>query len=439
MAPDPDKTMTDEQIASALFEYMRQLIYNPDKADIDASRFPDGFSDVAKGLTFIRDCALEQREFAHEIIVGKLDATPPTIENGLASGLKEVQSALLHAAWQAGEVAKGDYEQSMDYMGDFGSAFNTMVSQLKDREEALERDKRLLEQANADLESTYELTLDVSLGSERSLIFLDAETQEVLWKSDTVKKLEASSPRTMESVLEALRYCPSEVADQTVKWEHDFQVLDEKDSRDIVHLAITSRMVRWNGHRAVSHVMSDNTTEYRERLRMNDLANKDMLTGLYNRRYGMLRATSLMEDGRAFCLAFIDIDHLKYCNDSFGHSAGDDYILSISRRLGVFGDTAIACRVGGDEFMLIVPDADKDEVEGRLAAMREGMRDDELPEGYRYFHSFSFGVVDVPAGCTTKLADLLSQADSLMYRYKFKNKHLLAIDGSTDEAPDSRL
>lgn len=86
-------------------------------------------------------------------------------------------------------------------------------------------------------------------------------------------------------------------------------------------------------------------------------ASTDHLTGLPNRRYLDEKLTNLMASKQPFCFAMLDLDHFKAVNDTWGHSVGDN----ILRRLGELlrqntKGKDVACRVGGEEFALILPD-----------------------------------------------------------------------------------
>jgi two-component system, cell cycle response regulator len=107
---------------------------------------------------------------------------------------------------------------------------------------------------------------------------------------------------------------------------------------------------------------------YAHRLRTNvqqsmELALTDSLTGLYNRRYMETHLETLIEKStqtdRPLALVMIDIDHFKPINDTYGHDAGDEVLRQFSARLqaSVRG-IDLACRYGGEEFVVVMPDAD---------------------------------------------------------------------------------
>jgi hypothetical protein len=90
----------------------------------------------------------EIHEFILPLSKGKLeDVTVPLPKNFLASPFKELHSHLQHLTWQAKQVAKGDYSQRVDFMGDFSEAFNFMITSLDNNEKALKRKIGQLEEA----------------------------------------------------------------------------------------------------------------------------------------------------------------------------------------------------------------------------------------------------------------------------------------------------
>ena len=90
-------------------------------------------------------------EESHRMIVplaqGNLDDFQIRSNNFLASPFKELHASLLHLTWQATQVAQGDYQQRVDFMGDFSKAFNTMIQALDQNEKMLKRKIEELENA----------------------------------------------------------------------------------------------------------------------------------------------------------------------------------------------------------------------------------------------------------------------------------------------------
>jgi PAS domain S-box-containing protein len=122
-----------DQAVKLLFEYIRDVIYNPARAVLDLEKLPPDFHDLGEGLHYLGECILETRKFANALSRGELDGDPLSRNNEIAAPLKSLQSSLQHLTWQTQQVAMGDYQQHVDFMGDFSHAFNTMVQQLEER------------------------------------------------------------------------------------------------------------------------------------------------------------------------------------------------------------------------------------------------------------------------------------------------------------------
>lgn len=162
----------------------------------------------------------------------------------------------------------------------------------------------------------------------------------------------------------------------------------------------------------------------------------DPLTNLGNRSGFDRHVEQLWHKGDPFTCAYIDIDHLKHCNDRFGHAEGNRYILSICRTLSeTMEHDELLFRIGGDEFVLLSPEADESELERRLERRRteiiEATSDGKAP----MIASFSFGCsrVDPLAGDTRH--QMTMDADRKMYRYKLMNRVQQPKEDSAPQRP----
>lgn len=149
----------------------------------------------------------------------------------------------------------------------------------------------------------------------------------------------------------------------------------------------------------------------------------DSLTNLGNRGGLDRHVNQLWRKGAPFTCAYIDIDHLKHCNDKFGHAEGNRYILGICRALTeAMEHDEMLFRIGGDEFVLVSPTTGEAELEQRLERTRtdlvEATSDGKAP----MIASFSFGCshVDPLAGDTRR--QMTMDADRKMYRYKLMHR-----------------
>ena len=143
---------------------------------------------------------------------------------------------------------------------------------------------------------------------------------------------------------------------------------------------------------AIVHIVIDETERQRRQKMIYRFAYVDPLTDLMNRRYAMEKMEQWMEEGTAFTLSFIDVDYLKYCNDTFGHEAGDSYLIEVSRALQALGGEV--CRVGGDEFFLLRTGCAPEEQERLLEELRQRLLADKSSGHPK---CFSYAATLIPA------------------------------------------
>ncbi len=160
-----------------------------------------------------------------------------------------------------------------------------------------------------------------------------------------------------------------------------------------------------------------------------DLSNQDSMTGIYNRRGFFHKLNQLMEDetnlGKYLSLYSIDMDGLKYINDTFGHSEGDFAITSVAQAVvRVFGEKAICSRFGGDEFTCVVIEEDKncDEVKKTSVKLLECIHQIEGVREKPYPITVSIGMVCEKITKDMDMDSMLVEADRLMYLDKVTRK-----------------
>jgi diguanylate cyclase (GGDEF)-like protein len=152
------------------------------------------------------------------------------------------------------------------------------------------------------------------------------------------------------------------------------------------------------------------------------LAALDQLTGLYNRRSGEQRLAEeisrAVRHERPLTVLLMDLDGLKQTNDRLGHAAGDMVLKGFAERLQrAIRGSDLAVRLGGDEFMVLLPECRADEV-GHVVGRVEGL---EVQYGLEKIPcKFSRGWTDYRAGETSE--ELLKRADEALYANKRASK-----------------
>jgi two-component system, cell cycle response regulator len=181
---------------------------------------------------------------------------------------------------------------------------------------------------------------------------------------------------------------------------------------------------------------------YGARLRDNvqmsmELAVTDPLTGLYNRRYMESHVTSLVEQalarGKPLALLVLDIDYFKAVNDAHGHDAGDDVLREFATRLkkSIRG-IDLACRYGGEEFVVVMPETDM----AIAAIVAERIRRRIAGEPFSIGSgaaaldvTISVGIAAL-SGVSDTPAAIIKRADQALYRAKRDGRNRVVADAA---------
>ncbi|HBG8481071.1 TPA: GGDEF domain-containing protein, partial [Clostridioides difficile] len=142
-------------------------------------------------------------------------------------------------------------------------------------------------------------------------------------------------------------------------------------------------------------------------------ANIDELTSAYNRKFAFEKIQHYIDNSLLFSLIYIDLDKLKTINDKYGHLAGDNYIINFSSIIisNLKADDIFA-RIGGDEFIVIMPKSNENTTKEFIEKIRKSM--------YNKI-SFSYGIVEVPSENKMTVEEIINIADIRMYTNKQNN------------------
>jgi diguanylate cyclase (GGDEF)-like protein/PAS domain S-box-containing protein len=146
-------------------------------------------------------------------------------------------------------------------------------------------------------------------------------------------------------------------------------------------------------------------------------ADEDALTGLASRSRFESAIAERAALGGGFAIAMIDIDHIKFVNDSYGHSAGDELLCHAARAMkGALRETDLLARFGGDEFGILLATADEDSAIAAANRVLQTLRDDRWRGLSR--QTASAGVAIACSKAPANPADLLKAADLALYEAK---------------------
>ena len=176
---------------------------------------------------------------------------------------------------------------------------------------------------------------------------------------------------------------------------------------------------------ALSDAMSLALSNIALRDKLRTQALRDPLTGLYNRRYMedvLQRYANLAErNDSPLSVIMIDLDHFKRLNDEHGHALGDAVLAEVASAIvGAIRPCDVACRYGGEELVVLLPDCAM--AEGLAKAEMLRVRIERLSENHGAHISASFGVATMP-DTSSKVADIIADADSALYRAKAEGRN----------------
>jgi len=181
---------------------------------------------------------------------------------------------------------------------------------------------------------------------------------------------------------------------------------------------------------------------YSDRLRDNvqlslEMAVTDGLTGLHNRRYMETHLASLVEQaagrGKALSILVLDIDFFKPINDTYGHDAGDDVLREFAVRVRkAIRGIDLACRYGGEEFVVVMPDTDMAVASMVAERLRRRIAGEPflLTQADQAIEvTISIGIA-VLSGPEDSAAALIKRADQALYRAKRDGRNRVVADAA---------
>ncbi len=212
-----------------------------------------------------------------------------------------------------------------------------------------------------------------------------------------------------------------------------FNRFNNLEGRVIVARNITERKALENKLKALNESLQVQLDENENlRLKLQEQAIRDPLTGAFNRRYfsealDQESARSIRER-TPFSILILDVDHFKKFNDTYGHKCGDFVLQSLASFLNENtrqGD--IVCRYGGEEFVILMTDASSESARKRAELFRKHFDEMKIEyEGRRLKCTFSAGIASYPEHAHSGEA-LLSLADQALYQSKSEGRDRVSV------------
>jgi diguanylate cyclase (GGDEF)-like protein/PAS domain S-box-containing protein len=335
---------------------------------------------------------------------------------------------------QTQEIARGDYSQRIDFMGEFSEAFNAMVVLLEERERTLTDEIARRRRAEHGLQGERDLlvagpvvTFRRSVDDEGTLQYVSPNIGAYGYTPEEF----TSGRRVYASIVD-----PADIGwindDRNDKaraglesWTQEYRITDAEGEthwiRDFTHTVRDDdgAVTAYEGYVIDITAQKAAETALRQReeqLRMLSLS--DGLTGLYNRRglfaLGEHAMRSARRRAKGLGVLCIDVDDLKAINDRFGHAQGDEALRAVADVIRTsIRESDVVGRVGGDEFVVLAED--EPGVTAQLAARLRRRVERANEKSERQFRlSLSIGVADWEPGELVTLQELIERADQRM-------------------------
>ncbi len=216
---------------------------------------------------------------------------------------------------------------------------------------------------------------------------------------------------------------------------HDREASILRADGSVVHIKLISSGLPWQGTPVIQVLLQDVTELKRTEQTLRRLSITDELTGAFNRRHAFYEAALHIDGGHGTPLSavLLDIDHFKKINDAYGHVAGDQALVSITRvanetiRAATSGNSAMFARIGGEEFLLLLPGVALRGAAAVAEKLRRAIEAKEIvsPAG-RFSCTGSMGVAQFDAA-DGSFDGLLLRCDAALYEAKGRGRNCVRV------------
>lgn len=327
---------------------------------------------------------------------------------GLMTVYSGVKNAFDDAAQQLLQEMAMDISFALDRFVDEAQRIATL-SALRDSEERYRKAFKTSPDAVNINRLSDGLYLDVNQGFER---ITGWTPDEVVGKTSIELNI-WHDPADREKLVESLQRFG-----RCLNLEADFV---RKDG-SICHGLMSAEIVRFKEVDCILSITRDLTDKKRADAQIERLALFDQLTGLPNRVQLQDRFKFALQlaqrGGGAMALMFLDLDHFKNINDTLGHSIGDQLLMEVARRLkAVLREEDTLSRLGGDEFILLLPDTNQEGARRVALKLIANVAQSCQIEQFELINTVSIGIAMYPQD-GEDFETLSKNADTAMYRVK---------------------
>ncbi|MEA5003694.1 MAG: bifunctional diguanylate cyclase/phosphodiesterase [Christensenella sp.] len=322
----------DEKV---LFQFLKDILYNTENEQIlDISKLSAEFRDLGEGLNFLSHCVTEAREYATGIANGDFIVSHPAKDNPLCWPLKSLCSNLAYMTWQIRQITQGDYNQHIEFMGEFSEAFNLLTEQLKQREYNLALEtKRAEDMMKLCMESNDFMQYLMNRFNEPIIIFEENSDRD-LYKNSMAVREEKEHPKEMKTLYSKFSSLEGD----------GMATIDI--GKDIKYQVYRFPIV-WKNNQAYAYWINLNSEATDTAGEQNSIY--DSLTGVFNREFYYELIDEAVEQEAKFTVCYVGFDFLEKLNSM----ESDQFVKDVASSLQqCFGNDGYVCRIDKCDFIV---------------------------------------------------------------------------------------
>ena len=246
----------DNKNIEILFNYLKSILYDNPVVVPELNTMEAPYYKLGQGLEVLQELTEEMLTYSSDISQGNLSVPYPSKENPLCSNLKKIHASLRQLTWQLIQVVEGNYSQQVTCLGEFSNTFNTIITQLKERENQLNIQKTEIER-QADLLNSYnDLLLELTRKQKEWILVVDAKNRDIVYCN------KRGRGKTEIEDDEFCKICESRLPfrDKILNWEdygqeHSWGYSDENHQ----YYKITTFPLQWQKLYSYAHILVDVT------------------------------------------------------------------------------------------------------------------------------------------------------------------------------------
>jgi diguanylate cyclase (GGDEF)-like protein/PAS domain S-box-containing protein len=325
------------------------------------------------------------------------------------------------SALAAGDLAHRTQVEAEGEVGVLADSFNQMAAALQQREEDANR-------AADDLKQAKDMLSAVIESSPVAIVCSDLDRRIFLWNRAAERIFGYTAE---EAIGRHARDMPPPAGDEEIgliKRSLNGEIVRDlyvkrmrKDGSEVDVRAAAAAMYNADGSvRGVARAYEDVTDRVRAEEQLKRIAHYDQLTGLPNRLTLQKElGRHLSGDGAPTAIALFDLDGFKDVNDTLGHSTGDQLLIEVGQRLvNVAGERGQVCRLGGDEFIVIIPECGNPLVVGEMVERMLQQLTEPFTIGDHVLHVGGSAGIAIAPNDGKSVDELIANADLALYQAK---------------------